>query len=85
MMGIESDLEFLARDIEHAELRELELAAQFFANQANGTSFSPARRLIYKAFANFLKLYIRKYGRVRTFASKSEQRRVEHQTGRNRL
>ncbi len=64
MSKIQGDLEWLARDIEHATPRELENAAQFFANQANGQSFSPARRLIYKAFGNFLKLYIRKHGRV---------------------
>lgn len=84
-MSIESNAKYLIDAVASAQPGDLNSAAVLFNIMGQNQGLPPSKRLLYKGLSNLLGLYLRKYGRVRTFASKSEQRRIEHQTGRNRL
>lgn len=69
----------LTAEIEAATPRELDDGIELCAQIADDQSYRPTERLVVRGIANLLRLYKRKYATVRQYASKSEQRRVEHQ------
>ena len=69
----------LAEAIIYTTPGQLDEAIQSCADIAGDQTFRPDKRLLFRGFANLLRLYRRKYAIRETFASKSEQRRVEHQ------